>query len=888
MESGSNDDPFYILSLIIDRLEIATSKLKQSKIDECLNAALDLPFHEIKIEKSEKADLRKAIRLMSMWYGYINALTNVGDRDCIVIHIDEVEDRWLTPSITSPQLERDLKYLRDLLGYIQKDSMDQKFPVALFLYMTEGSYQHIGGVNNALKTRLERTIFLQPFTEDNAMEFVKNRLKERRIDNRQADEFNPFTQEGILILIKKSKDDKGLFFWRKFIISCHDILFYYSRRGGGIIDKTKVNEWLTHRSTSPLLPPTAGTSPGSEPSADPFDDIDFQKMGRDRADKLTDNGFLENKELQLQHAIKNISRVIHDCSNHFSIDKSGKLVFSIPGEKAKIPLSLKMANEAKTKSDYFCIFVTNDTNKVKNIAENEFTLKLSDSPNMMIRYALYEPGLISSGDLTKAKDQISKQVSELNDKLSKLYEKYKNDHYIPQLFGSRLQSEENFESFIIELHNLSKCDLKKVNVDSLTDWGFFDGASFTIPRWYTQMVSLGMFNPKDLWSKVFFFNLESKPIEAAVKLLKKLEIIDGMQLRHFEDRKSILIKKIEANSKEIENLIDEMKKGVGENQAKSFISKTKSFIKQLKEIKAAITSFKATDNIFGNFMELYLQEVHFKNVSQASEAYVSAIKEISTQYNNRKKTIDSALTTLSDLKIRDPELERKLTETLTELNGVFERTDMISFMRISKQTFDELIAEYNQFHATSTQLLNDIKNFNISQLTIAAEKGLIDEDKAEIKNAWTFIQDSENLNEVQQRFLKMRNHYATLEILAGNHKNHLSTKFSEGNILLKNCEQYLSEEQLEKIGNVILIMGNKIESVNTCIRKGELIESLKITVDLDFESLGPILKSMFNPEKDYTIDSIENEFNLDKTRAKNFIKFLEENKVLIPTYRIAK
>jgi hypothetical protein len=331
-----------------------------------------------------------------------------------------------------------------------------------------------------------------------------------------------------------------------------------------------------------------------------------------------------------------------------------------------------------------------------------------------------------------------------------------------------------------------------------------------------------------------------------------------------------------------------MKKGVGEAQAKSFIGKTKSFIKQLKEIKTAITSFKATENIFGNFMEMYLQEVHFKNVTQASEGYVSAVKEISTQYNNRKKTIDSALATLSGLKIRNLELERKLTETLAELNGVFERTDMLSFMRISKPAFDELISNFNQFNATSTQLINDIKNFNISQLTIAAEKKLIDLDKSELKEDWTFVEDSENLIDIQQRFAKLRNSYADLDILAGNHKTQLSTKFSEGNILLKNCEQYLSKDQLAKIGTVITEMGIKIESVNTHIKKGELIESLKIAVDSDFESLGPILKSMFNPKKDYSIESIESEFKLDKNRAKSFVKFLEENKVLTPTYRIVK
>ena len=153
---------------------------------------------------------RETTRLMSLWFGYINALVKIGGCDCIVIHLDEVEDRWGMTAMTRPQIERDLKYLRDLIGYIQEGKTNQKFPVALFLYMTAASFQHIGGINNALKTRLERVIPLRPFTEKEAIEFVQFRLKNARISN-DVDENYPFTQDGIMFLTKNLLMKKGCF-----------------------------------------------------------------------------------------------------------------------------------------------------------------------------------------------------------------------------------------------------------------------------------------------------------------------------------------------------------------------------------------------------------------------------------------------------------------------------------------------------------------------------------------------------------------------------------------------------------------------------------------------------------------------------------------------------
>jgi hypothetical protein len=211
MESGTYDDPFYILALIVNRLEIACNALDQEKVSTCLKTAVELSFKEFKLEKSSKDDLRRATHLMSTWYGYIDALTTIGRHDCVVIHIDEVEDRWGMATMTTTQIERDLKYLRDLLGYIQEGKQDQTFPVALFLYMTDITYQRIHNINNALETRLKRIIPLSSFSEKDALDFAKIRLEKARIKTTGVDDYNPFTRESIHLLTKISKDKNDRF-----------------------------------------------------------------------------------------------------------------------------------------------------------------------------------------------------------------------------------------------------------------------------------------------------------------------------------------------------------------------------------------------------------------------------------------------------------------------------------------------------------------------------------------------------------------------------------------------------------------------------------------------------------------------------------------------------
>ena len=64
---------------------------------------------------------------------------------------------------------------------------------------------------------------------------------------------------------------------------------------------------------------------------------------------------------------------------------------------------------------------------------------------MALRFALYNPMLISSGEITTAKDQIFNQVMEMNDKIIHFFEKHRKQHYVSSLLGSKLRSDDELK-----------------------------------------------------------------------------------------------------------------------------------------------------------------------------------------------------------------------------------------------------------------------------------------------------------------------------------------------------------------------------------------------------------------------------------------------------------
>ncbi len=59
-----------------------------------------------------------------------------------------------------------------------------------------------------------------------------------------------------------------------------------------------------------------------------------------------------------------------------------------------------------------------------------------------------------------------------------------------------------------------------------------------------------------------------------------------------------------------------------------------------------------------------------------------------------------------------------------------------------------------------------------------------------------------------------------------------------------------------------------------------------INIDTEFGQLGPKFKSLFKPNKEYTLELLQKEFNIDDKKASDFVKFLMENKVLVATYKV--
>ena len=886
MESGTYDDPFFILALIVNRLEIACNTLDQEKVSTCLKNALELSFKELKLEKSNKDELRRATYLMSTWYGYIDALTTIGRHDCVVIHIDEVEDRWGMASMTTSQIERDLKYLRDLLGYIQEGKQDQKFPVALFLYMTDITYQRIHSINNALETRLKRIIPLSSFSEQDALDYVKIRLEKSRIKTTGIDDFNPFTRESIHLIIKISKDSNDHFSFRQFIINCHDILFYVNRRGGGDIDKAKVNEWQLE-SGSHRVDTKKHEQKGKESEID-LVELKDTRPAREKYKEYASKGLLTNTELQLDLAVEKMSKILPYCSDRFSIDnKTKKIACSIPGEKAKIPLTVKKGSDPKTSTDIFCVYVLNKENKSKKVGENEAILVLPSSPEMMIRYSLFDENLLSVGELNKGREEITPQITSIIEKINAFYKKNREQHYIPHLLGAKLQNDEDYEIFIKNLESLSKCETQKINTDILMECGFFDGAGFAIPYWYNQIVSRGIFNPDHLWKEVFYLNSENRPIEAAVTLLKKLQITDGLKIRVFEDRRTLLNNSIVAYSKEMTSAIEASREAAGDTLIEKFDSKISAFDNQLSQIKNEITAFKPTDNIFTNFINLYAYEVRVKDVVARSNKFISFIREISQTYNTRKTALTSAIQDLKKLKFKDSQLEKELVKFDKELEQSLDRSDLEKYILASKPVFEELMAKYNAFSSKGKNLERDLKDFNIAELITASKKKVLDLDEKKLKEDWEIIKKSDNINIVETKLSTLHGTYADLGQRASAHIKSLSEKYGEANLLLRRYEQFLNKSHFQKIKIIVDDMDKRIANCRTLINNGKMYEALEVTLDDDFKRLGPTFKSLFKPNKVYTIGSIGEEFGLDDKKAREFVRFLEESDVLCATYKVS-
>ena len=885
MQYGSFDDPFFILKLIIDKLAITTAELNQSEVESCINEALDLTFKGIKIEKSGENDIREATRLMSQWFGYINALVKIGGCDCVVIHLDEVEDRWGMTAMTRPQIERDLKYLRDLIGYIQEGKTDQKFPVALFLYMTSASYKHIGGLNNALKSRLERVIPLNPFTEKDAIEFVQFRLKNARIST-DVDENFPFTQEGLIYLSKRSVDENGLFSWRILIKNCHDILYSVNQMGGGSIDKKRITEWLAGSAKAKPLKTTEGKPKKFQAI---LDDVEFKsKMGRDKAEGLIAEGFLEDKESQLHFALKNIGEILHDCSDRYVVDsKLKKIFFTIPNEKARIPISIKRLGDPKISSDIFTLYVSNsEKEKNQKQSDDDAFLLLPQSPEMALRFALYDPMWISSGEITTARDQISDQVMEFNDKIIHFFEKNRNQHYISSLFGSKLRSDDEYDSFIMDIYYVSKNDMKKANIEFLSLSEFFDGATITTPSWYNQILSADYFIPVKLTQEVFYFNSEVKPIETAVKLLKKIGITDGYKLIQFNERKSSLIKEIEKEKKGIADTLKECRDQIGEQLSEKFEQRSSQFIRSLDQIKSNINTFKSTDNTIVNFVELFYHEHRMKSVLETSTEYTNQLKEISHIYHERTSTIKTACSVLEKIQFKNSRLESDLSTLSSDTEKIFEQVNLLDYAEKIRPSFDEVISRYNQMSTRAKILEGEIKSFKIDELERAVKHELLDYNNKTLSSEWNTIQESPDIEVVDQKMKNLRNLFADLEISAENHIKSLTNKNSDGKILVQKCELFLKKPQLESIQKNIKLMEEKIDKANTAYKRGDFSSVFEINIDAEFEQLGPKFKSLFKQNKEYSLESLQKEFNIDERKAIEFVKFLMENKILVATYKV--
>lgn len=297
----------------------------------------------------------------------------------------------------------------------------------------------------------------------------------------------------------------------------------------------------------------------------------------------------------------------------------------------------------------------------ETLPENEFILELPESTEMMVRYALFDSAILNTGELNKAKDEIAEQVAKLLEKINKHYKKHRLEHYVSHLLADRLQKDEDYDNFIKELYNLSQSNLQKVNLDHMADCGFYDGAGFAIPHWYNQIVSYDLYNPEHLWKGVFYFNSEIKPIEAAIQLLKKLQVTDGIKLKNFEDRKISANREINKSCDQIESSIREVKNILGDLLKDTFTLKATKFINQLRLIENDINIFEPSENVLSNFVEIYYHEDRMKSVNLKAMEFISSINNTSNVYHIKKTAIMAALRELNVLRFKDKQLEKEIS-----------------------------------------------------------------------------------------------------------------------------------------------------------------------------------------------------------------------------------
>lgn len=885
MESGAFDDHFFILSLIVNRLEIETKKLDQSKVNECIKKALEFSFKGLEIENIDKDELRRATKLMSIWYGYIKALVDVGEHDCVVIHIDEVEDRWGSLSMNTAQIERDLKHLRDLLGYLQTEELKQEFPVTLLLYMTDMTYQRIGGVNNALQTRLSRVVRLTPFSEKDALDLAKVRLLRSRINKKIAEEFYPFTKDAISLIAKKSNDQKGIFALRSFIINCHDILYYYARRRGGEIDKIKINEFFLERGGSKIERPDSAIE-----SQEGLDIVEIKetKVARDKFQRYKQQGLLEKKDLQLELAIKNMNIILSNCSDRFSMDtKTKKMIATIPGEKARIPISIKKLGEGLLKTDIFNLFITNTIGSTETLPENEFVLELPQSTEMMVRYALFDSAMLTTGELNKAKDGITEQVAKLLEKINKYYKKYSDDHYVSHLIAAKLQKEEDYDNFIIELYNLTKGNLKKVNLDHMEDCGFYDGAGFATPNWYNQIVSYGIYNPEHLWKDVFYFNSEIKSVESVIQLLKKLQVTDGIKLKNFEDRKISISREINQSCEHIESSMEKVKNTIGDLIKERFASKANKFVGQLRLIENDINTFDPTDKLLSNFVEIYYHEGRMKSINLKAQEFISSIETVSEVYGTKKTCVLAALRELKVLRFKNKKLEKDLNELSNEIDDFFNRSNISNFAEFISKNFEEVMSSYTKFFMKATSIEKEILTFNFEELKKSSQLNIIDIDTDALMEDWKLIHENDNMGLVEVKLNGVKENYSNLEVKASDYLSSLNKKLVEGKSLIQKFEKYINKEYLANVMELFRQMEENIERCRQSYKKGKLSEVFGVNIDQEYNNLGPSLKSLFDLNVEYSIQDISRKFEIDSKKTIEFVRFLEDNNILISKYIVA-
>ena len=891
MGIGSPTDHLYVLAIIVNKLKEEVDKLDPVKLKDFLGQKKEEIFKSpVKIEGAFDKETVTATRLLNEWYDYISALRNVAGYRSIVVYVDEIEDRWGVRGVQPIQREKDLIYLRDLIGFVQDEKeIAGNFPVALFLCMTAEAYTQIGGVNNALQSRLQRTINLPPFTPDEARMLVREKLNKFRISYKE-DEYHPFTKDSVDFLIKNATNEKKFFNFRKFLIDCHDCLYHFAEKSyldktkDGLIDHKSVLDWYSLRGEAVSI--GEGEYPPEIVTPEILDikvreDIDAQRTWNSLKKDL-----LGNYEKQFQRAVRNLQDLLLYASpdNITRSPESNTLYIKIPDANARVPVKILTMSEGKDKKAIFTLYVTDKEVKHK-LSENEYVFQLPKE--RMMRYAIFSPeNILVGAEKERSVRDVREQIQGLMEKVKDFFENHKKEHYVPisiPTTDKKLEGVfENLTKFVVS------GDKRGIEKNKLMDLDVYETNKIKDPYWFMCIKSEGEFeDTRYLWENVFYFNSEEAPIRGCLDFLTALRIIENGKIKTIDSFKLSLSKQIEEYVKDLTTKIKYLRKDVGGDLPEKVEKDINTIIEDLNRInREEILKFKPKPtSTIENFVVLYNNEKKVQSMHDSMVEHLMSIGGLVKKYvimNTRVKNIQGEL---KKQRFKDKDRYSKFEKFLPKTERIFQEMDKNKINELEKE-YNPLVAEAEKFISDSEEVEKKLSEFDYKELSTAISEGYLEKDLKDIEGTWNNITVTDNLQKAKEGLSFLESHFALLREEAEKHLRQLREKQRSAIVIINQIKGFVDSKRFGPIDKTYKQIENTLRACTGYYEHDNYCELLKENIEKEYKGLIPSIRDLFQKNKDYSVNEIAKIFGIDEKDAREFAKIMEQLDVLKSYYRV--